>query len=348
MKRLVLLLASAAVLSAACREAPTGDVLAPDARPSLLAGEFDPAGNDLSIPVTDALTTPVIQLASPPPVPTCRGGNLQTLAVASHSGGGLPPNYGPNKGNDGVFGPGGDSPSSCDFAWMAADMYPSGAWYELDWTTPQRVCQIWVDTKPLASECGANPNRGLYGADIQTWDGVGWVDHGSVTSADNDWGYVITACPVTHKLRLYNVGPVTSDFQASNPVLYELKVYDCNAIIVAIDIKPGSWPNAIQCDAEREVIAVAILTTPDFDALTVDHTSVQFEGASETHVVKKTGEPQRHETDVDLDGDMDLVFHFRLGATDLDCSATEGMLTGETYDGALIEGTDAVAMIGGS
>jgi len=63
------------------------------------------------------------------------------------------------------------------------------------------------------------------------------------------------------------------------------------------------------------------------------------------HVDKKSGEPRRHEEDVDGDGDMDLVFHFRLGDTDLTCDSTEGTLTGETFDGLVIEGSDAVRMI---
>jgi hypothetical protein len=114
---------------------------------------------------------------------------------------------------------------------------------------------------------------------------------------------------------------------------------------VDIDIKPGSDPNSINCNNEKNVITVAILTTEEFDATTVDHTTVSFEGATETHVDKKSGEPRRHEEDVDYDGDIDLVFHFRLVDTDLACDFQEGTLTGETFDGQAIAGTDAVRMI---
>jgi hypothetical protein len=116
-------------------------------------------------------------------------------------------------------------------------------------------------------------------------------------------------------------------------------------IEVQIDIRPGSDPNSINCNNEQGVVAVAILTTDDFDATTVDHTAVTFEGATETHLDKKSGVARRHEEDVDSDGDTDLVLHFRLGDTGVTCDSMEGTLEGETFDGQAITGTDAVRMI---
>ena len=112
---------------------------------------------------------------------------------------------------------------------------------------------------------------------------------------------------------------------------------------VTIDIKPGSNPNSINCQNPNAVIPVAILSTATFDATTVDHTTVTFQGASEMHT--NQGLPTRHVEDVDGDGDMDLVFHFRLSATDLTCSSTVGMLTGLTYAGVYVEGSDAINMV---
>jgi hypothetical protein len=129
-----------------------------------------------------------------------------------------------------------------------------------------------------------------------------------------------------------------------SPVLADIRIQP-HVIYVDIDIKPGSYPNSIRCDNKNEIITVAVLTTEDFDAMTVDHTSVSFEGASEIHVDKKTGEPLRHVEDVDLDGDLDLVFHFRLGDTGLTCGSMQATLVGETIDGIPIEGTDSVRMV---
>lgn len=146
---------------------------------------------------------------------------------------------------------------------------------------------------------------------------------------------------------------VFSDFggSAANEVLIKnIFAYACEdpVIEVAIDIKPGSDPNSINCNNDNLTISVAILTTDDFDATTVDHTTVEFEGATETRIDKKTGIARRSEEDVDNDGDMDLVLHFKNGETNLDCSSTSGTLTGQTFDGQAIQGTDAVNSVDAS
>ncbi|MFQ5932184.1 MAG: hypothetical protein ACE5MM_07235 [Nitrospiraceae bacterium] len=116
-------------------------------------------------------------------------------------------------------------------------------------------------------------------------------------------------------------------------------------IPVDIDIKPGSDPNSINCESPGGVIAVAILTTDDFDATTVDHTTVEFgpSGAKEIHSNKQG--VKRHEADVDGDGDIDLVLHFRFGETGLTCDSTDATLTGSTFGGIPIEGSDSVRMV---
>jgi len=116
----------------------------------------------------------------------------------------------------------------------------------------------------------------------------------------------------------------------------------------AIDIQPGSDLNMINCRKENQVIAVAILSSPDFDATEVNPATVSFEGATEFHVNKKTGECVRHDKDVDVDGDGDIdrMFYFRLGSTRLTCASTEGTLVGETFEGQGFTGTDSVWMVG--
>jgi len=129
-----------------------------------------------------------------------------------------------------------------------------------------------------------------------------------------------------------------------SPVLSDLRIQP-SVLSIDIDIKPGSYPNTINCKNKKEVITVAVLTTPDFNALTLDHTTVTFEGAHEIHVNWWNHKPVRHVYDVDWDGDPDLVFHFRLSDTTLTCKSTTGQLQGLTYDGVPVVGTDSVRMI---
>ena len=81
---------------------------------------------------------------------------------------------------------------------------------------------------------------------------------------------------------------------------------------------------------------VAVLTTGDFDATTVDSDTVEFAGASP---VRWTME------DVDGDGDTDLLFHFKTQELNLDKNSTEATLTGYTSGGEFIWGTDTVNIV---
>ena len=88
--------------------------------------------------------------------------------------------------------------------------------------------------------------------------------------------------------------------------LYEGVLSVAMPLAVEVDIMPGKL-----CNSGNGVMPVAILSTDSFDATTVDHGTVSFGDAGEAHVDRKTGEPRRHAEDVDGDGDIDLLFHFR-------------------------------------
>jgi hypothetical protein len=107
-------------------------------------------------------------------------------------------------------------------------------------------------------------------------------------------------------------------------------------IDVVIDIKPGKTPNSINLTSGQK-IPVAILTTDDFDATQVDPSTVTF-GPDEAMEVHKAS----HIKDVDEDGDMDVLLHFDTAETGIACGDTEATLTGATFDGEAITGTDSV------
>lgn len=105
---------------------------------------------------------------------------------------------------------------------------------------------------------------------------------------------------------------------------------------VEIDIKPGSDPNSINLKS-KGVVPVAVLTTDDFDASDVDPTTVEFAGAEP---VRWTME------DVDGDGDLDMLFHFKTqDLEELDEDSTDATLTGQTTGGIPIAGADTVNIV---
>ena len=110
------------------------------------------------------------------------------------------------------------------------------------------------------------------------------------------------------------------------------------AVRVDIDVKPGSYPNAVNPRSEG-VIPVAILTTDRFDAASVNPTSVRFGPAAAAPVHSRLD-------DVDGDGDVDLVLHFATASTGIVCGSTVGVLTGSTFGRTGFEASDTLKTVG--
>jgi len=135
--------------------------------------------------------------------------------------------------------------------------------------------------------------------------------------------------------------PTVNAFQANVSGSFDAFVTKFGFVIEAvIDIKPGSDPNSIN-PKSNGVIPVAIVTTGNFDATTVDPLSVAFgpNGATEFH-------GKGHIQDADGDGDLDLVLHFKTQDTGIQCGDTQASLTGQTFGGQAITGTDAIQTVG--
>lgn len=116
----------------------------------------------------------------------------------------------------------------------------------------------------------------------------------------------------------------------------------CQGLVVAvtIDITPKKPVNKIKPGSNKK-IKVAILTTGTFDATTVDPNTVLF-GRTGTEAA-----PFKFKTkDIDGDGDSDLFLRFHTVNTGILCGDTSAFLTGLTFTGTPIIGSDAILTVG--
>lgn len=112
---------------------------------------------------------------------------------------------------------------------------------------------------------------------------------------------------------------------------------------IIIDIKPGSETNSINLGSAG-VIPVAILSTDDFDALTVDPASVSLAGAS-VRLAGKSDKYLCHQEDVNLDGLIDLVCQVYTAQLMVDEGDTTAILEAETLDGEKLLGEDFIRIV---
>jgi hypothetical protein len=136
------------------------------------------------------------------------------------------------------------------------------------------------------------------------------------------------------------LGGERKDSIAIDYALFELEFVIC----VSIDIKPGSYPNSINIGSQG-VIPVAILSSSDFDATSVNPETVELAGSG-VAIRGKGSKYMVHEEYVDGDDLVDLVVKVETENLDPD-TFQDGyaILTAETYDGLQIEGMDEIHIV---
>ena len=125
-----------------------------------------------------------------------------------------------------------------------------------------------------------------------------------------------------------------------------------SSIEVVIDIKPGSYPNAINKNG-KGVIPVAILGSADFDVTYIDVSTLSFAGLEVR--IKGNDKPQCSFEDVsgdfsggpegEPDGYLDLVCQFVDDMSSWTVGDGEATLTGLLLDGTPFEGTDSIKVV---
>jgi hypothetical protein len=183
-----------------------------------------------------------------------------------------------------------------------------------------------------------------------------WLTDGSSGAVFSDTGLRMLLQEVkklpkpSHKTRLFYI------YAAEVPAgYYKLKAtydgsgsrsfYGIAAVkLVDIDIKPGSYPNAVNLDSQG-IIPVAILSSPSFKATTVDPDTVVLGGAN-VAVRGKANKSMAHQEDVNGDGLPDLVCQVETENLDPGVLQTGyAILTGKTYSGQPIQGKDKVKIV---
>ena len=113
---------------------------------------------------------------------------------------------------------------------------------------------------------------------------------------------------------------------------------------INIEVRPGSGEYAPVNPKSRGNIPVALLSSAEFNALTVDYQSLTF-GATgtEASLLRCNREGQ----DIDGDGRPDLVCHFDTQTADFEPGDSEAVVKGKTTAGRAFEGRGHIRTVGG-
>jgi len=268
-----------------------------------------------------------------------------------------------------------DTLTNSVFATIPVSLTPSHILTEVEITPDGTRAYITITNDSRISVIDTDPGSLTYNQEIDVID-TGWDEYGNPRALtvlditeDGNLGFVANGWwPVSgNELLVIDTDPASPDFHTILAVIEvgevpygvvvqplpvaeayvangdgTVSVIGLSIIPVDIDIKPGSYPNSINLGSNGNV-PVAIFSTDDFDATTVDPLTVILAGASVR--IKGKGTPQASASDVDEDGLLDLIVHIDTSALQLSGTGTDAILEGETFDGQKIRGVDTVRIV---
>ena len=146
---------------------------------------------------------------------------------------------------------------------------------------------------------------------------------------------------------VFSVGAGSSDLGAAIDVTVEALEEGLELLArMSIDIRPGSDDNPINVTSGG-LIPVAILGSATLDVFNLDVTTLKF-GPGEAppaHDLSKPGAFAGRLDDVNLDGHLDLVTHYRTRSTEIAAGDTEACVVAELLDDTLIVGCDTIRTV---
>ncbi|MBI4659959.1 MAG: hypothetical protein HY735_14050 [Verrucomicrobia bacterium] len=114
-------------------------------------------------------------------------------------------------------------------------------------------------------------------------------------------------------------------------------------ITASIDIKPGTLDNTVNLSSQG-TLPVAILSSSDFDAPSVDAASVTLAGA--VVKIRRNGTPLAASEDVNGDGLLDVVVHILTSELQIGEGETRAVLTAMDLTGGIIlRGSDTISVV---
>ena len=146
----------------------------------------------------------------------------------------------------------------------------------------------------------------------------------------------------TDSPNLRTVNPLQATYGGGSFDAFVAKLEEVPVLNVAIDIKPGSFPNSIN-PGSRGKIPVAVLSSTDFSASAqTNRNSLTFGRTGDEHSLAFCDSSPE---DVNKDGFLDLVCHFDTQTAAFQSGDTQGILKGQALSGTPLSGTDSVSIV---